>query len=193
MMEIIKKAAARIRLPEGCPREDLYSYGWEGYQKALKTYKHDKISFEEYAEWQAKYAIIDGLRRENPLVRGKLEMEKAIKSLVNKNERITDESLCEEMGIGKTRLETIRTSFVELDDDIPFHEIGFNIMDARILLSFGFSGLTSRELSVVWMHFFRGDTLADIGKNMRITESGACKIKKEALDKMKAAMTYDEV
>ena len=193
MMEIIRRAASRIRLPEGMPKEDLYSYGWEGYQKALRTYKYEKIPFDSYAEWQAKYAIIDGLRRENPMARGKIEMEKAIKSLDYKNERITDESLCEEMGIGKAKLKRIRTSFIGLDDDIPFHEIGFDIMDARILLSFGFSGLTSRELSVIWMHFFRGDTLADIGKNMRITESRASQIKKEALDKMKEAMAYDEV
>mgnify|MGYP001269564390 FL=1 len=194
MMQIINNAIKRISLPCETAKEDLYSYGWQGYEKALKTYKDEStMAFDDYAEWKVKYAIIDGLRKENPLSRGSIELKKAKEHLIKKGVEVNNESLCEELGVGKTRLRVMSTTFVELDEDLPFYDLGFNIMDARILLSFGFSGLTSRELSVIWMHFYRGDTLADIGKSMRISESGASRIKKEALEKMRAAMTYDEV
>ena len=194
MMKIINNAIRRISLPHETVKEDLYSYGWQGYEKALKTYKDESpMAFDDYAEWRVKYAIIDGLRKENPLSRGSIELQKAKEHLIKKGVEVNNESLCEELGVGKARLRVMSTTFVELDEDLPFYDLGFNIMDARILLSFGFSGLTSRELSVIWMHFYRGDTLADIGKNMRISESGASRIKKEALEKMRAAMTYDEV
>ena len=194
MMTIISKAIRRINLPADVQKEDLYSYGWCGYEKALKTYKDESaMAFDDYAEWKVKYAIMDGLRKENPLSRGSIELQKAKERLTKKGVEVNSESLCEELGVGKTRLRVMSTTLVELDEDLPFYDLGFNIMDARILLSFGFSGLTSRELSVIWMHFYRGDTLADIGKHMRITESGASRIKKEALDKMRVTMTYDEV
>ena len=196
MMEIIKNAAKRIRLPDGYAREDLYGYGWLGYKKALKTYKSNSeasMSFDSYAEWQAKYAMIDGWRKENPLSRGNIKLQKAKDRLLLSGRTITDDALCEELGVGKKRLETMKIRFIELDETEPFYDLGFEKMDARILLSCGLAGLNTKELSVIWMHFYRGDTLADIGKNMRISESRVSQIKALALRKMKRTMTYDEV
>mgnify|MGYP003638939060 CR=1 FL=1 len=194
MMGIIKKVTQRLRLPVGIEKEDLYSYGWMGYDKALKTYgDNSEMTFADYAEWKVKYAIIDGLRKENPLARGNIELQKAKDRLTLSGQSITDDALCKDMGVGKKRLSTMNIKFVELKDTEPFYNLGFKQMDARILLSFGFSGLSSRELSIVWMHFYRGDTLAEIGKSMCLTESGVSRIKKAALAKMKKTMTYDEV
>lgn len=194
MMRVINKAINRIKLPPETQKEDLYSYAWMGYEKALRTYDDGStMKFDDYAEWKVKYAVIDGLRKENPLARGKIEMRRAEDRILARGQTLTDDALCHELGVGKKRLRVLRTVHVELDEETPFYDSGFKIMDARILLSFGFSGLTSRELSVIWMHFYRGDTLSDISKNMRITESGVSRIKKEALNKMRNTMTYDEV
>lgn len=183
MMRLIKSTIAKMRLPHAWG--DLYGYGWIGYQKAVETYspKNSEISFENYAQWKIKYAIIDGIRREDP--RKDRIVRKAKKVIGHRKD------LC--LGDTIKNLDPMTGSLCVEETEIPIRERGFDIVDTRLLLAFGFSKLTAREISVVWMSFYRGDTLKKIGESMNITESGASLLRKEALDKMKKAMTYDEV
>lgn len=183
MMKLIKATVARMRLPHN--RGDLYGYGWIGYKKALETYspENSNISFENYAKWKIKYAIIDGIRREDP--RKDRIVRKAKKMVGQRKDLCLDDAI--------RQIDPMANSLCVEQIEIPSRERGFDIVDTRMLLAFGFSGLNTREISIIWMNFYRGDTLKKIGENMNLTESGVSLIRKEALDKMKRAMTYDEV
>tara|TARA_R100000664_G_C2756884_1_gene144888 strand:- start:810 stop:1409 length:600 start_codon:yes stop_codon:yes gene_type:complete len=199
MINLIKRTIRSMKLPPHVKHEDLYAYGWEGYSKAVKT--HDpscSVTFDDYAYWKIKYAVIEGLRRENPSVRAIVKLNRARSFLAKAGMESDRDSLLGELGVGTKTLDrwlSIEKGMISIGDhdEIPFFDKGFEVMDARILLSFGFSKLNSKELSVIWMHFFRGDKLSDIGRNMRISESRVCQLKSNALDKMRKAMTYDEV
>ena len=183
MMKLIKKTVARMRLPY--VKEDLYGYGWIGYRQAVETYssKNSNISFENYAQWKIKYAIIDGMRREDPK---KDRIVRKAKKLISQHEGLS---------LGETirEIDPMSDSSCAEQAEIPTRDRGFDIVDTRLLLAFGFSKLNSREISIVWMNFYRGDTLKKIGESMNLTESGVSLIRKEALNKMRQAMTYDEV
>ncbi len=183
MMRLIRATVARMRLPHN--KRDLYGYGWIGYQKAVETYspENSNISFESYAQWKIKYAIIDGIRREDPKK----------DRIVRKAKKIIGHRKDLYLGDVIRDLDPMTESLCVENTEIPTRERGFDIVDTRLLLAFGFSRLSAREISIIWLSFYRGDTLKKIGESMNLTESGVSMIRKEALDKMKQAMTYDEV
>lgn len=185
MIQLVESTVARMRLP--VEKGDLIGYGWIGYVKAQKSHAKENrdIDFESYARWKIKYSVMDGLRRENT----KSAIMRRAKDLALKQDIPLDEAISTINPLG---IETGERICV-YEAEIPDEERGFSTVDRRLLLSFGFSKLTAREISVVWMSFYRGDTLKKIGESMNITESAASLIRTEALRKMRDAMTFDEV
>lgn len=185
MMNLIEQTVYSMSLP--AESEDLFGYGWIGYVKAEKTHAKENryLSFDDYARQKIKRSVIDGLRRENP----RSAIIKRVKHLVSKEGISFDDALHRVDPFSVVTGERVCVHEAE----IPIENRGFDIVDKRLLLAFGFSKLTAREISVVWMSFYRGDTLKKIGESMKISESAASLIRTEALQKMKDAMTFDEV
>ena len=71
-LPFVRKVASRVarRLPDTVNMDDLVSAGTVGLLEALSRYQHDsKRSFETYAEFRVKGAIMDELRRNDPVNR----------------------------------------------------------------------------------------------------------------------------
>ena len=71
-LPFVRKVASRVarRLPETVNLDDLVSAGTVGLLEALERYQQDsKRSFETYAEFRVKGAIMDELRRNDPINR----------------------------------------------------------------------------------------------------------------------------
>ena len=71
-LPFVRKVASRVarRLPDTVNMDDLVSAGTIGLLEALSRYQQDsKRSFETYAEFRVKGAIMDELRRNDPVNR----------------------------------------------------------------------------------------------------------------------------
>ena len=71
-LPFVRKVASRVarRLPDTVNMDDLVSAGTVGLLEALSRYQQDsKRSFETYAEFRVKGAIMDELRRSDPVNR----------------------------------------------------------------------------------------------------------------------------
>ncbi len=182
IMVEIGKHVDQIKWDHGLSRDDLCAYAWIGYVDACDSYDPQsfKVPFRQYLKGRINLAIVDGSRSENQVSRS--IMAKAKRMAVDKSITVD-----EAVGVISPYLRPQSINDLEIGED------RFEAVDRRLLLSFGFSRLTAREISVVWMSFYRGDTLKKIGESMNITESAASLIRTEALQKMKDAMTFDEV
>lgn len=213
---IIQFQVKRVRMsvPQSITTDELMSYAYGGLYDALIKFdaKRD-LKFDTYASIRVKGAIIDGLRRDDPLPRSLRAKSKRItKAMEELEQELGREATIHEvagaLGMSQKEVRTVLSDSqtgvtVSLDEAIDFssgHEsIASMIEDKGSLSPMDFivrtenieqlasviAGLTEKEQYVISLFYQEELTLSEIGRLLGLSTSRVSQIHSKALKKLK--------
>jgi len=187
-------------LPPNLDQEDLIGAGYMGLIRAVDQFDLGRgVKFETYAISLIRGAVLDALRKEDWVPRSTREKARNLQNLYAQLERrlghpATDEEMAEALGLDIDEFhtllyETSRTSLVSLDDlltnsdndetplcdsmrgDSPDPQAELERKEMWRALSYSLDTLPERERIVVYLYYFEGLTLKEIGRELQISES----------------------
>ncbi|MGH3088164.1 MAG: sigma-70 family RNA polymerase sigma factor, partial [Rubrobacteraceae bacterium] len=214
---LVKYAAGRIaaRATSASDQEDLISWGIIGLLSAVETFDPDKgAKFETYAISKIRWAILDEMRRMDPLprrVRQRVrEAKKARDELSQTLQRApTEEEVAEKLGVSAREhreflsrhhqsqvwsLEANLEAGGELGRQLhqiigdyasDSPEVSAELSETRERLIAAIRTLGERERVVTTFYFYEGLTLREIGKALDLTEGRISQILGRSLDKLR--------
>ena len=206
-----------VGLPKTVSHDELMSYGYMGLYDALVKFEAKReLKFDTYASFRIRGAILDGLRRDDPVPRTLREKGKKIDAVVERLEQkykrnVTIEEIASEMGISIEEVEgTITDSFLgsmmSIDDEFLSNDrhdqMAHLIEDKQIekpeqklikeemiaALSEQLTHLNDKEQLVVSLFYFEELTLTEIGKVLSVSTSRVSQIHSKALLKLKKVL-----
>ena len=172
-LELVRRIAGALvrRLPGHVELGELVALGNLGLVEAHRRYDARRgVPFHAFAATRIRGAMIDGLRREDPLTR---------------DERAR---LRGDLG-GAPSLQ-----LVELDESAeeitPEERIddAFGRKEELAVLQRALGALPERERRVVTRHFFDEQPLRSVGEELGVTESRACQIVSAALSRLRESL-----
>lgn len=223
---LVKYAAGRISArsasnPYG--QEDLISWGVLGLLDAVETFRSDRgAKFETYAISKVRWAILDEMRRMDPLprrVRQRVrEAQKARNELAQTLQRPPSEKeIAEKLGV---KLEDHREFLsryhqaqvwsleanieaggelgwelhqIVADNATEGPEAAAEVDEMRAQLVRAIKDLGERERVVTTFYFYEGLTLREIGKALDLTEGRISQILRQSLIKLKGALNETSI
>ena len=202
------------RLPAGIEKDDLFSAGTLGLMHAAESFDSGRgATFKTYAYTIVRGAILDELRRMDPISRSARERIRKLD--------LERRSLSSEKGRSPTREELAQAldcTLEELDQDFAQQQlaqilsiddageeqggfaetlIGPQALPEDILqkkealeaLSREIANLPQQDCQVVILYYHEGLLLKDIGTILGVSESRVCQILSKALTLLKLALT----
>jgi RNA polymerase sigma factor for flagellar operon FliA len=216
---LIKRIVSRINLKQTeYEREDLLHIGVLGLIEAYKRYDAKKgVPFEHFAKWRIKGSIIDELRKNGRLSRGKMdrinEYYRVQNELQQKLQREpAAEEICRAMSVTREELYEIQDNIHYLSqyslEDVLFagQEGEYKLMDIiedketpapdeRVLekerkeiLAQAVEKLTEREQLVLSLYYEEELTLREIAEVLGVTLSRVSQIHGQILGKLRRLM-----
>jgi len=200
-----------ITLPISIATEDLISFGTMGLMEAVERFDPERgLKFETYAVTRIRGSIIDQLRFQDWIPRGvrkrSRDLGEAMMRLEEKLGRApTDEELAEELGVPKTKIQTILaesnnlmlslddryggessdSSFTLLDTvedkNSPDPQGEFEAGELRRRLAEAIASLPEREKLLVALYYHENMTLKEIGEVICVSESRVCQLHAQAI------------
>ena len=217
---LVKHVANRliISLSPVAEVDELISYGIEGLINALDRFDLSRnVKFETYAITRIRGSMIDGLRYMDwvPVsVRQKSKkVETAYANLETKLGRsATDEEVAQEMGVELEELQSLLkditvTSLVCLDDFVAtghktrfidllkdekediFSSIVFE--ENKKMLAESIEKLPEREKKVIYLYYYEGLNLKEIGQVLGLTESRISQLHTKAIHRLRGHLHKD--
>ncbi|WP_188694930.1 FliA/WhiG family RNA polymerase sigma factor [Pullulanibacillus camelliae] len=206
-----------VGLPKTVSRDELMSYGFMGLYDALVKFDAKReLKFDTYASFRIRGAILDGLRRDDPVPRTLREKSKKIDAVVERLEQkyrrnVTIEEIAKEMGSSVEEVEAIITdsflgNMISIDDEFSssdrHDQIAHLIEDKQTekpeqklikeemiaALSEQLATLNEKEQLVVSLFYFEELTLTEIGKVLSVSTSRVSQIHSKALLKLKKVL-----
>ncbi|MGI8649191.1 MAG: FliA/WhiG family RNA polymerase sigma factor [Rubrobacter sp.] len=222
---LVKYAAGRVaaRSTGSLDQEEILSWGILGLLDAVETFDSGKgAKFETYAISKVKWAILDELRRLDPLPRRERqrvrESQKTRESLEQELRRPpTEVEIAREMGVDTRDHQRFLSRYwqsqrlslesgIESGNDGGFdlHQViadhlsetpdeAAEAEELRRNLTEAIRNLAERERVVTTFYFYEGLTLREIGKALNLTEGRISQILRQALNKLRAALTESHV
>ncbi|MCL2323940.1 MAG: sigma-70 family RNA polymerase sigma factor, partial [Oscillospiraceae bacterium] len=208
-LKYVKEIAYNFKLDSlsSMDRDDLISIGIIGLIDAVMTYDETKsMKFKNYAMLKIKGAMIDELRK-NSLIPG--YKYKLIKEYLNclddlkkgKAQDLTKLNIAKRMNLSVKEIEKIESnlSFINM---ISIEEIieseNFEIKSNELtpeehyfkkrelsFLSKSLESLTKKEKEVLYLYYFKGLSLKEIGIRMDLTEGRISQINKKMLNNLR--------
>jgi RNA polymerase sigma factor for flagellar operon FliA len=158
----------------GADREDLIAWGLVGLVQAARRYRGDRgASFGAYAARRVRGQILDALRERDPLTRS-----------ARRAFRAAQQSGDDRGAVGSPYVE------VSLDriGDVPEVQRAPEHQDERWpQVASALRDLTSMERRVLVLSYGRGLTLREIGGEVGLSESGVCRLRARALERVRSA------
>ena len=220
---LVKYVACRVSARAIWPveLEDVLSWGIFGLLEAVETYDPARrTKFESYAISKIRWAILDELRRLDPLSRSvrrrAREVESARSELAQRLGRApTEEEVAREVGVGVSehrallaRLWQAQVGSLEsgidgknglrrdlhqtvADGHAVDPESAAAAAEVRARLVEAIQGLGEKERVVTTFYFYEGLTLREIGGAMSLTEGRISQILHAALVKLREALSED--
>jgi RNA polymerase sigma factor FliA len=212
----------RVSVPKSVTTDELMSYAYTGLYDALIKFdaKRD-LKFDTYASIRVKGAIIDGLRRDDPLPRSLRTKTKKIEKVIEDLEQrlgreVNIHEIAEEMGMSIEEVRSVLNEaqagiYVSLDEAIDVangHEtIGSIIEDKRTIGPMDFlmktenveqlakeiSKLTEKEQIVISLFYHEELTLSEIGRILGLSTSRVSQIHSKSLGKLRTRLEKDVV
>lgn len=208
---LIKRVAYRLvsRLPQNVLVEDLVGAGWIGYLGACERFDSAQgHSFEQFAEWRIRGAMLDELRCLDPLGRDIRRMVRQLKKTahdlsVELERAPTPEELALRLGWTLERVEYLLTLGSEILEDhtdpnsrlaravAPLHDEEnrmvdfYEVLEAAAYLDQALRCLSQREEYVVRGHYFEEKQELELAIELGVTESRVCQILAESLSKLR--------
>lgn len=213
-LHLIDKVVNRLKrsLPTWIEAEELHSMGVIGLIKAAERFDADRADvFPDYALLRIRGAILDKLRRDDPMshrarMRIKL-LNKKIAEFEQTNCRApTDPELRQLLGLSEGRFLALKRLIVPIElisidcfgsnsidtsheyiEDVTAENPQEHLCVTESVLQIHqlLDSLTENERSVIQMYYFENYTLARIGIELNLTEGRICQIHKATIQKMK--------
>ena len=216
---LVKNIVERValRLPNYVNKDDLINVGIIGLISALKKFdKTRNVSFETYATFRIRGAILDELRSRDSMSRSArnkaAKLEEAFVALERKLKRYpTDEEVSNFLGISVDRyyklLDEAKGVYIlstdnlcpdyceehgtydileKIDKNNPFYIIAHN--EVKDILKHAIDSLSKKEKLVLSLYYYEELTLKEIGIVMELTESRICQIHSQAILKLKTRL-----
>ncbi|WP_373284427.1 FliA/WhiG family RNA polymerase sigma factor [Pullulanibacillus pueri] len=207
----------RVGLPNTVTTDELMSYGYMGLYDALVKFDVSRdLKFDTYASFRIRGAILDGLRRDDPIPRTLREKSKKVDAITERLEQlykrnVTIDEIAEEMGISSEEVESIITdsflgSMKSIDDEFTVNErrdkIAHLIEDKGAIrpeqnmikdemiqaLAQHITSLNEKEQIVISLFYHEELTLTEIGKVMSLSTSRVSQIHSKALLKLRKVL-----
>jgi RNA polymerase sigma factor for flagellar operon FliA len=217
---LVKYVACRVsaRAVVAVELEEILSWGVFGLLEAVETYDPGRrTKFESYAISKIRWAILDELRRLDPLTRRvrqrAREVESAKGELAQRLGRTpTEEEVACELGVGATehraflaRLWQAQVGSLEVRTEGDYgsgrdlHQTvadtravdpasAVEVAEVRARLVEAIQGLGEKERVVTAFYFYEGLTLREIGGALSLTEGRISQILHAALSKLREAL-----
>ncbi|MEZ5989367.1 MAG: FliA/WhiG family RNA polymerase sigma factor [Planctomycetota bacterium] len=202
-----------VTLPPGLERDDLFSAGVLGLMHAARSYDETKgATFKTYAFTTVRGAILDELRRQDPIPRSARErlrrLDAANRGLTAEHGRpATRDELCEALGCSPEELDEDYVNLqvertLSLHDGGDEHEaladsiVGDEPSPAQVLehkealeiLGEEITRLPPQACQVVILYYHEGLLLKEIGQVLGVSESRVCQILSKALARLRLAL-----
>ena len=204
----------RMNVPKSVTTDELMSYAYVGLYDALMKFDHGRdLKFDTYASIRVKGAIIDGLRRDDPLPRSLRAKTKKFDKVVEELEQrlgrvVTVEDIAREMGMETNEVRSVLNEAqagisMSLDEslDVPHgnESIGSIIEDKNSInpmellmktesverLSEEIAKLSEKEQYVISLFYQEELTLSEIGRILGLSTSRISQIHSKVLKKLK--------
>lgn len=220
-LPLIKKIVSRINLRQTqYEKEDMIHIGVLGLIDAFKRYDSEKgVPFQNYAKWRIRGSILDELRKNGKVSRGKMEKINAYYQARHELQQLllrepTVEEVCEAMSISRQELFDIEDNIHYLSqyslDEVLFtgQEGEFSLIDViedktaqapdvRILekerkksLTEAVERLTEREQLVLNLYYQEELTLKEIAEILGVTLSRVSQIHGKILIKLRELLNH---
>lgn len=206
---LLKHIVGRMNTPAGVDRDDLYGYGMLGLLAAADSWDASRgLKFSTYAYHKVRGAILDELRKQDTLSRGKRELVRDVDRFVQKKEQQQglaplpeeiaealavpieeiDEALNAARSSGEISLESegeeSRLSAL-LGDPKSQDPVGSaEFAEMKQLLVEAIAELPEQEKTVITLYYAEELLLKDIGEVLGVTESRVSQIHSRALYKL---------
>ena len=188
--------------------DDLISVGIMGLIQAHHNFDPSTGKpFRAYAEFRIRGAILDELRRVDPMSQPRRrkfrKFERAIAELAHELGRQPSEGeLAEHLGVSLADLQTKRRDlqqirFVPADgpeiDDIRVDLAGSKVdrSTLRLILTHAIEQLPERDQQVLGLYYFHDMKLREIGDILGVTEARVCQLHKAAVVKLRALLAEE--
>ncbi|MDH7568826.1 MAG: FliA/WhiG family RNA polymerase sigma factor [Armatimonadota bacterium] len=188
-------------LPANLNQEDLIGAGYVGLIRAVDQFEPERgVKFETYAISLIRGAVLDALREEDWVPRSVREKARKVQDVFTRLEArlgrpATDDEMADALGLDMDEFHTLlyevsRTSVVSLDDlihggygseettlserirgDSPDPQVELERKAKWEALSLSLDALPERERIVIYLYYFEGLTLKEIGRELGISES----------------------
>jgi RNA polymerase sigma factor for flagellar operon FliA len=161
----------------GADREDLVAWGIVGLVQAARRYRGDRgASFGAYAARRVRGQILDALRERDPLTRSARRAFRAA-------QRASEDGTVSPA----TNPPYVEVSLDRIGDVAQMHPAPGR-RDARWpLVASALRDLTPLERRALVLSYGRGLTLREIGGEVGLSESGACRLRARALARLRSA------
>jgi len=204
-LPFVRKIASRMarRLPQSVDIEDLVGAGTVGLMEALSRFDNSGgRSFETYAEFRIKGAMLDELRRNDPLSRS---AQSAKGRIENKTAQLTAElgrppqteevaaalnTSMERFVTKLTPLETFRTipldpESVQAEDQSMNQEVQLGQRETVAVVRQMLDKLSERQQMILNLYYIEELNQVQIGQILGVSESRICQILNETLKQLR--------
>jgi RNA polymerase sigma factor for flagellar operon FliA len=180
-LQFARAVASRSLDPRcrGADREDLIAWGILGLVQAAQRYRGDLgASFGSYAARRVRGQVLDALRERDPLTR-------SARRAYREAQRVAVDLPPPYVEISLDRLAELGDGGLAAPDEVvagPHRDPRWDGV-ARELRS-----LSKLERRVIVLSYARGLTLREIGLQVGLSESGACRVRARAMRRLRAAL-----
>ncbi|MBK7642488.1 MAG: FliA/WhiG family RNA polymerase sigma factor [Planctomycetes bacterium] len=211
---LLKHIVGRMNAPAGVDRDDLYGFGMLGLIAAADSWEPERgLKFSTYAYHRVRGAILDEMRKQDALSRGKRELLREIERVVQSSEQAhgmaplpeeiaaalslpveeIDDALAAARSANEISLESdgedSRLSAL-LGDPRSEDPVGSaEFAEMKQLLVDAINDLPEQEKTVITLYYAEGLLLRDIGAVLEVTESRVSQIHSRALYKLNRQLT----
>lgn len=205
--EQVRRIARRIARSTGgaIDVDDLFSVGVIGLIQAFHAYSSDAgRPFGVYAEYRIRGAMLDEMRRLDPMSQPMRRKSRALDKAVHKlshelGREPTETEIAAHLDVTidalrQTRREVQQHRFVAYEDTriddlrLTMSEGGQLGPNAKIALAQGISKLGERLQQLLMLYYYHDLSLKEIGAVLEITEARVCQLHKQAVSELKAIL-----
>ena len=211
---LLKHIVGRMNAPAGVDRDDLYGFGMLGLLAAADSWDASRgLKFSTYAYHKVRGAILDEMRKQDVVSRGKRELLREVERFVSSSEQEQglaplpeqiaealsisveeiDDALACARSAGEISLESegdeTRLSAL-LGDPRSEDPVGSaEFAEMKQLLVEAIEELPDQEKTVITLYYAEELLLKDIGEVLGVTESRVSQIHSRALYKLNRALS----